>query len=188
MQRAVTYLSEEQFFELFHTFDHTAFRLEVRESYVGVDKAAYRQFLSGDLPSLDSYESWMQNVREQTASGKRIERARVVSEPWSDYTRFGLWACRTTVDAGEDIRYLARVRALPLRLPDYDYWLFDSRLLVLIHFDDETNEILRWEVVRDPAAVVQHSYWRDAAWHYAAPRDEYIEQVGDLVVQPSASA
>ena len=74
----MTYLSEEQFFELFHTFDHTAFRLEVRESYVGVDAVAYRQFLSGDLPSLDSYESWMQNVREQTASGKRIERARVV--------------------------------------------------------------------------------------------------------------
>jgi Family of unknown function (DUF6879) len=54
VQRAVTYLSEEQFFELFHTFNHTAFRLEVRESYVGVDEAAYRQFLSGDLPTLDS--------------------------------------------------------------------------------------------------------------------------------------
>jgi hypothetical protein len=185
---AVTYLTEEQFFELFHTFDHTAFRLEVRESYAGVDESAFRQFLSGELASLDSYESWMQNVREQTASGKRIERVRVVSEPWSDYTRFGLWACRTTIDAGEDIRYLARSRALPLGLPAYDYWLFDSQQLVLIHFDDKTNEILRLEVVSDPAAVVRHNHWRDAAWLHALPRDEYIGRVGDLVLEPPASA
>lgn len=182
----MTYMTEEQFFELFHVFEHTAYRLEVRESYAGVDDMAFREFQSGALPSLSSYEPWMRDIREQTASGKRVERVRVVSEPWSDYTRFGLWAARFTVDAGEDIRYLNRELANPLRLPDYDYWLFDSRLPVVIRFDDETNDMISWETISDPAAVVQHNYWRDAARHYAAPRAEYIAQAGRFVLQPPA--
>lgn len=181
----MTDLTEEQFFELFNTFDHTAFRLEVRESYAGVDDVAFRQFQSGTLPNLDSYESWLQNIREQTARGKQIRRVRIVSEPWSDYTRFGLWACRHTVDAGEDIRYMNRERASSLELPGYDYWLFDSRLPVIIHFDEESNAMLRWEVISGPMSVVQHNYWRDVAWHHAIPRDEYIEQAGQLVIHPS---
>ena len=39
-----------------------------------------------------------------------MERVRVVSEPHSDYTRFGIdLARRLNVPAGEDIRYLPRV-------------------------------------------------------------------------------
>lgn len=181
-------LTEGQFFELFETFEHTAFRLEVRESYAGVDDAAFREFQAGMLPNLDSYESWMQNIRDQRARGKRVERVRVVSKPWSDYTRFGLWACQSTIGAGEDIRYLERDQANSLGLPDHDYWLFDSRTAVVIHFDDRTNAMLRWELAPDPARVVQYNYRRDAAWHYAVPRDDYVARAGQVAVEPPAGA
>lgn len=182
----VANLSEGQFFELFETFEHTAFRLEVRESYAGVDDAAFREFQAGVLPSLGSYESWMQNIRDQRACGKRVERVRVVSEPWSDYTRFGLWACQSTISAGEDIRYLERGRANSLGLPRHDYWLFDSRTAVVMRFDDDTNAMLGWELAPDPAAVVRYNYWRDVAWHHAVPRDDYVARAGQVAVEPSA--
>ena len=60
-------------------------------------------------------------------------------------------------------------------LPGHDYWLFDSRMLVRMHFDDD-DAFLGGEVIEDPAEIVQHNYWRDAAWHKAARRDDFADQ------------
>ena len=72
-------------------------------------------------------------------------------------------------------------------MPGYDYWLFDSRFIVVLHFDDETNDITHREVQDDPATVVQHNAWRDAARHHAVPMDEYIRRVGAPVEPPSTT-
>lgn len=112
-------------------------------------------------------------IRQATVEGKRFARVRVVTVPLTDYSRFGLYCARYTNAAGEDIRYLARQDAVGL--PDYDYWLFDSRKLVRMHFDaDET--FLGGEIIDDPAVIVQHNYWRDAAWHHASRRDDFATE------------
>ena len=94
-----------------------------------------------------------------------------MSLPLTDYSRFGVWCAQFTNAAGEDIRYLtaARPRA---GLPNHDYWLFDSRLLVRMHFD-EHDEFLGGEIIEDPAEIVKANYWRDAAWHHAVRREEF---------------
>jgi hypothetical protein len=46
-----------------------------------------------------------------------------------------------------------------------------------MHFDD-ANQFLGGEVVEDAAEIVQHSYWRDAAWHHAIGRDEFAAEQG----------
>jgi hypothetical protein len=109
-------------------------------------------------------------IRDSTAEGKRFARVRVVSVPLTDYSRFGIYCSSFTNAAGEDIRYLARDHAGDL--PDYDYWLFDSCKLVRMRFDDEEN-FLGGEVIEDAANVIDHNYWRDAAWHKATRRDEF---------------
>ncbi len=185
----MTDLNYDEFFDMFRKFEHTVFQFETRDSYAGVAAEQFSQFLAGNLTKVwDADTSWLQNVRAQTEEGMRYARVRVVSEPWSDYTRFALWECKTTIEAGEDIRYLSRGRAVALGLPQHDFRLFDSRSLVIMNYEDRTNDILRRELVSDLATVIQHNYWRDAAWHYAVPRDEYVEQVGELVVQPPTSA
>jgi hypothetical protein len=187
-------LSDEEFDELFTTFEHTAFRLESRDSYAGVvyGVPAFERWMAGELVPPDTRRPWYRNVHKQTASGKRFTRVRVVSEPWSDYTQYALWSVPANIEAGEDIRYLPRSQAqdlgLPIALPGYDYWLFDSRLVVVLRFDDNTNDILSHEVIDDPAAVIQHNYWRDAAWHYAIQCDEYVRQVGEPVEPPSPAS
>jgi hypothetical protein len=112
-------------------------------------------------------------IREATAEGRRFSRVRVVSVPLTDYSSFGVFCSKRTNAAGEDIRYLTRDQAADL--PDYDYWLFDSRLLVKMHFDDEEN-FLGGEVIEDPAVIVQHNYWRDGAWHRAVRRDVFANE------------
>jgi hypothetical protein len=120
-------------------------------------------------------QSWLDMLREADAEGRRFARVRVVSLPLNDYSRFGVWCAQFTNAAGEDIRYLVRDDADAAGLPDHDYWLFDSRKLVRMHFDDQ-DRFLGGEVIEGPTEIVQANYWRDAAWHKAARRDDFADQ------------
>lgn len=134
-----------------------------------------RKFLADEPDDLPWMQDWLAMIREATAEGRRFARVRVVSMPLTDYSRFGLWCAQFTNGAGEEIRYLTRDRAEAEGLPNHDYWLFDSRRLVRMHFDD-ADSFLGAELVEDPNIIVQHNYWRDAAWHKAVRRDDFAKQ------------
>jgi len=126
-------------------------------------------------------QSWLNILRDTTATGRRFARVRVVSLPLTDYSRFGVWCAQFTNAAGEDIRYLDRAEAQAAGLPNFDYWLFDSRLLLRMHFD-ERDAFLGGEIIEDAAEIVKANYWRDAAWHHATRRDDFAthQQLGRL--------
>jgi hypothetical protein len=166
-------LTGEDFRRLCETFKHTAFRLETRDRYLdGEEQEPLRRFLAGEPPDDAWFMDWYESVERLTAEGRRMKRVRVVSEPHSDYTRFGIdLARRLNVPSGEDIRYLPRRRSQELSLPDEDFWLLDSSRVLVLHFDDEV--LLGAELVTDPAEVVRRGCWRDAAWHHAVAVDAY---------------
>lgn len=122
------------------------------------------------------FRKWLAMIEDATAEGRSFTRVRVVTVPLTDYSRFGVFCSGYTNAVGETTRYLPRHEAAGL--PDYDYWLFDSSTLVRMHFDDEEN-FLGGELVEDPAVIVQHNYWRDAAWHRAVGRDEFATETND---------
>lgn len=138
------------------------------------ENESVRKFLAGEPDDLEWSNSWLERVRTARADGRIFSRVRVISVPLTDYSRFGLWASQFTVEAGEDIRYVRRDQAAA-GLPDHDYWMFDSRTVVRMHFDDQ-SAFLGGELVEDPAIIVQHNYWRDAAWHKAVRRDEFAPE------------
>lgn len=168
-------LTLQQFGDLFHTFGHSVFRLEPRESYAGVsyEREPFERWLAGEPVEFTEGDEkpWFDNVRACRAEGKRFERVRVVSVPHSDYTRFALTECTVNIEAGEDIRYLPRHQAP--ELPVLDYWLFDSHRMVVLHYD-EHDDLTRIEQVTEPEMIVQANYWRDAAWHRAVPWRTYV--------------
>nr|WP_235618486.1 DUF6879 family protein [Embleya scabrispora] len=131
-----------------------------------------RRFLAGEPDDLPWMRTWLDMLREVTAKGRRFARVRVVSLPLNDYSRFGVWCAQFTNGAGEDIRYLTSDQADAVDLPRHDYWLFDSRKLVRMLFDDN-DVFLGGEVVDDADEIVKHNYWRDAAWHHAMRRDDF---------------
>lgn len=148
--------------------------METRDQYKSTNEsAALRQFIADEPVDMSWFQNWLDMIKEATAAGRRFSRVRVVSVPLTDYSRFGLFCSEHTNAAGEDIRYLRRSDAA--ELPQYDYWLFDSRKLIRMRFDDEEN-FLGGELIEDPAVIVQHNYWRDAAWHNAKRRDDFAEQ------------
>lgn len=168
----------EELSHLFRTFSHTAFRLEVRDRYdAPYENESLRRFLSGEQDSLAWMQQWLTMIRAASAERRRFSRVRVVSVPLTDYSRFGVWCAQFTNGAGEDIRYLPRDRAEAEGLPNHDYWLFDSNKLVRMHFDT-ADSFLGGEIVEEPATIVEHNFWRDAAWHRAVRRDDFASEQG----------
>lgn len=100
------------------------------------------------------------------AEGKRFERVRIVDTPPTDGQRFLLASGLGNVAAGEDIRNLTRADAQRYGLPDFDFWLFDSRPLVRFVFDEQ-DTTLGVIVSEDPAEVLAACQARDTAWHHA---------------------
>jgi hypothetical protein len=100
-----------EFRQLFHSFEHTAYRLEARDDYdASYERESLRKFLAGEPDDLPWMQSWYDMLREATAKGRRFARVRVVMLPLSE-------------GAGE---------------------------------------------------IVKHNFWRDAAWHHAVRRDDFV--------------
>ncbi len=150
--------------------------MEARDRYdAPYENESLAKFLAGEPDDLPWMQSWLDMLREATAEGRRFARVRLVSVPLNDYSRFGVWCAQFTNGAGEDIRYLERQQTEAENLPNHDYWLFDSSKLVRMHFDDG-DRFLGGEIIEDAAEIVQHNYWRDAAWHYAVRRDDFATE------------
>ncbi|GAA3154523.1 hypothetical protein GCM10010486_20780 [Nonomuraea roseoviolacea subsp. carminata] len=172
----VPLLSGEDFEQLFTSFETSAFRLETRERYHLAKNEAepLRRFLEGRPVDMRWLGSWLDLVQEHTRQGRSMSRVRVVSRPFSDYTRFGLMVSEHNINAGDHIRYLERSEAGRLGLPHSDWWLFDDERVALLHFTSD-DILLGAEIVTDPTAVEQYRRWRDIAWNSSAGREEFVK-------------
>ncbi|MGW1280083.1 DUF6879 family protein [Streptomyces tsukubensis] len=165
------------FRRLFETFKHTAWRLETRRGYASDrEDPDFQAFLATGSSPCDPDEPWFVNIKAQTEAGKTVGRVRVADSPPTIEQRFLLDYARHNAAVGEDIRYLWRADADRAELPAEDFWLFDSRLVALLHFDDADN-LATIELITEPAKVVRYCTLRDAAMHNAFPWDEFAAQV-----------
>lgn len=167
----------DEFDGMFETFQHTAWRLETRRRYQSDEETeTYLRFARGDDADWDLDDPWCVSRREQAAFGKRFERVRVMDNPPTFGQRYLLDNARRNAAVGEDIRNLWRSDAVKLKLPDQDFWLFDSRVIALLHFD-EADRMTDVELITDPVEVARACQVRDAAWHFATPHDVFAAQV-----------
>ncbi|MFJ8361464.1 DUF6879 family protein [Streptomyces sp. NPDC093984] len=166
---------------LFEEFRHTAWRLETRRGYAS-DRTSpkWARWLAGEDIASGPANAWRENVRAQTAQGKRFERVRIVDEPPTQGQQFLMASAPTNTAAGEDIRNLTRAEADRLRLPDFDFWLFDSKILARFAFD-EKDTTLGVYVTEDPAEVLAACQARDAGWHHAVGTEEFARRVRSTV-------
>lgn len=171
-----TSLTATGFVEAVHSFEHTAFRLELQRAYRETGELeTVARFLSGDPEpptEVEGLRLWFEQVTQHTNAGKRIERVRVQEDPPTDYQRWERWIDAWNIEAGETMRYLTRHRAFEIGLlpaaGNVDWWLLDSNRLILMHFDEHGNRIHN-ELETDPKIVVQACTWRDLAVHHSSP-------------------
>lgn len=181
MGRRIDSVTNAEFDSLFTSFAHTAYRLETLQGYdVSYEDESYAAFLAGQpMPTDVAKNEWTTMIAGATRSGKSFRRVHVVNEPLTDYLRYEIgWSYGPNVGAGEGIGIIVG-KPGNLGLPDHDYWLFDSRDLWIMDYDED-GKFLSAELVEDPAVIVQHCYWRDKALHLAVPYADYVESAAEL--------
>lgn len=161
------------FDRLFRSVTRSAVHLETRDDYGGSSPAfaAWREQRVYDRSEPDA--AWHALVGAVVQRGGIVRRARIISEPASDYIRFEYAVTpAANLAAGEDVRWLPRPKASDLALPGNDFWLFDGARVLFNYFSGDgtsTGTDLRYEseVVRLCSAAFE------AVWGRAVPHAEY---------------
>ncbi|SBT89363.1 hypothetical protein GA0115233_100910 [Streptomyces sp. DI166] len=169
--------NEPTFDELMARCTRSAVHLEMRDSYA-VDSEreeleAWRQGFRHDPADRASWwRPWLDLIQTTVARGVVVRRARIVSEPVSEYIRFEHADTFTNIAAGEQVRWLPRRQASAIALPGNDFWLFDEKWVHWNYFSGEgawTGE----EITDDPAAAQLCTEAFEAVWARAVPHEQY---------------
>ncbi|MEU1626609.1 DUF6879 family protein [Streptomyces sp. NPDC020096] len=165
---------QPSFAELLASTDHTAVHLELRDSYG--DNPRFEAWRQGHRTDWDDRASWWHDFHEQitraVGRGVVIRRARVVSEPVSEYIQWEHYVTRANVEAGEQVRWLTRRQSTDLLLPPNDFWLFDRRLARIHHFAGD-GSLVADEFSSDSELVNRFSLAFESVWERAVPHEKY---------------
>jgi hypothetical protein len=161
--------------ELLRSTQHSAVHLEMRDGYMQDDPAliAWRDGHRLDPENRGSWwRPWLDVIAEAIGRGVVIRRARIVSEPVSEYIRYEYDMTFPNVAAGEQVRWLPRRKASSLALPGNDFWLFDGKLVRWGHFSGD-GDSLGGELTEDPAAAKLCADAFEAVWERATDHQDY---------------
>lgn len=152
------------------TFQRSAFRLETLPEYrVAKEEGLLERYLAGEPMPAGYNEGWHRRLRGYFASGRYVQRVRVLTPPLSDYIRRQFdWGYVGNVSrGGEDIRILDLSRTPDLGLPDWDFWFFDDEVVLKQVYAEDGTQLGR-EVLPD-ADPVEFRRYRDIALQHAIP-------------------
>ncbi len=130
------------------------------------------KWAAGEPDDLAWLEDWCANLRRHVAEGHTIQRARIVSEPLSDYQRWSHSIAGPMVEAGEDIRWVPRRLVSSIAMPGNDFYLLDDKLVVFLIYAGNGLAMDR-VTSTDPAAIELCRTSFDAIWRLAIPHNDY---------------
>ncbi|SBV00693.1 hypothetical protein YW5DRAFT_01960 [Streptomyces sp. Ncost-T6T-1] len=166
--------SVPSFGELLGTCRRSAVHLEMRDSYAPTER--FEAWQRGERINWADRESWWhpydQLISETVARGVLIRRARIVSEPVSEYIRWEHYVTHANVTAGEQVRWLPRRLATGIALPGNDFWLFDGTLLRVHHFSGD-GAVVEDEISDEPAVAELCRSAFETVWQLATPHRQF---------------
>ena len=161
----------------FDEFAASAFRLEVRQTYtMPTEQPNLELFLAGGKKPAEHNAAWRGRIEAIVASGRTVQRAKLVRHPLTDYLRYQLaWGIPGNVAAGEDYR-MVDITENDWGLPDQDFWLFDGTTVV--HLDYHADGTFAGaELVEYPDLGKYHG-WRNVALSHGVPFGEWDAGAG----------
>jgi hypothetical protein len=130
------------------------------------------KWASGEPDDLEWLQGWCATLREHVKASRSVLRARIVSEPLSDYQRWSYSIAYPMVEAGEDIRWVSRRLVSSVALPGNDFYLFDDRLAVFLLYAGNGLSVGKIRSA-DPADLRLCRSAFEAVWKLSIPHREY---------------
>ncbi|WP_308104546.1 DUF6879 family protein [Actinocorallia sp. API 0066] len=166
-------MSVPTFDELIKATTVSAVHLEMRDAYVPSDPS-FVAFQGGAPFDRSAREAaWLELIGGAVARGVEVRRARIVSEPVTDYIKFEYAVTESmNLRAGERVRWLPRRLASDLCLPGNDFWVFDGRLVRFNHFTGDGSSGPK-EMRDEPAVVELCVQAFEAVWDRATDHRDF---------------
>jgi len=169
--------SYDELNELCRTIQTSFVHLETRDSYgTEVELPRMAKWRRGEPDDFEWLQWWLELLREHRRAGRICRRARIVSEPLSDYQQWTLSHARLFADAGEEIRYAPRPLLVEIPLPGSgDFYVFDNKTVLYLHYAGSGMNA-HFERSDDPKLVEFCRESFEAVWTIAPPLSEYKPQ------------
>lgn len=161
------------FDEVFAATRHSAVHLETRDEYTPDDPVFHDWRAGKHIGVRERWGDWFDLAAATTARGVEVRRARIVSEPVTDFIRYEHdLTGPLNLAAGEAVRWLPRRSALDISVPLNDFWVFDGELVRFGYFAGD-GTYLGDEMVDDPAVVRLCVEAFERVWAQAIPHEDY---------------
>lgn len=167
-------ISDDEFERLLKSgFSSQAVHLEMRDAYgTSVELPYMAKWAAGEPDDLDWLADWCSTLREHVTANRSVRRARIVSEPLSDYQRWSYSIAEPMVQAGEDIRWVPRRLVSSVALPGNDFYLFDNRLAVFLLYAGSGLSVGKVSS-QSPSDLRLCREAFEAVWKLAIPHRDY---------------
>ena len=151
--------------------------LETRDAYgTEVELPHMAKWRRGEPDDYQWLGWWLEMLRSHRQADRTCRRARVVSEPISEYQQWILSFVDRFVDAGEDIRYVPRPDLATVPLPGSgDFYVFDEKLVLFLHYAGNGTSA-SYQVTDDPAIIQTCLESFHAVWDRGRPANDYRSQ------------
>lgn len=172
--------------DLIRSITRSFVHLETRDAYgTDVELPYMAKWRRGEPDDLAWCEWYFDMLREHRAAGRMCRRARVVSEPVSEYQKWTVSHTPAFIDAGEDIRYVPRRQLTDVLLPGSgDFYVFDDKMVLYLHYGGNGLNAA-FEITDDAAAARTCRDAFEAVWKQAKP---FAEHRPDTPGQPRGVA
>ncbi|MGW1835911.1 DUF6879 family protein [Streptomyces sp. NPDC002067] len=170
---------EPGFRELLAAARHSAVHLEMRDAYgVGNEAEDFENWKRTGHRDADPgsayWAPWVKLIGDTVARGVTVRRARVVSEPVTEYIRYEYAGTSVNLHAGEQVRWLPRRQASDIALPGNDCWVFDGETVLFNHFTGDGNwSEPGWELRTEPSVARLASAAFETVWERGIPHEKY---------------
>jgi uncharacterized protein DUF6879 len=151
--------------------------LETRDSYgTETELPHMAKWRRGEPDDFAWLSWWLEMLRGHRAAGRTCRRARVLSEPVSDYQRWTMSHAQMFIDAGEDIRYVPRPALATVPLPGSgDFYVFDDEVALFLHYAGSGTNA-SFQITEDAQTVRACRQAFEDVWHVATPFRDYRPQ------------
>lgn len=168
--REITY---DEFQRLTSSVKQSAVHLETRDAYgTATELPHMANWAAGEPDDLEWLQGWCTRVREHVKSGRTVRRAKIVSEPLSDYQRWAYSIIQPMVDAGEDIRWVPRRLVSSIGIPGNDYYVLDDEMVIFLHYAGSGLNIAL-ATSTHPADIELCRTAFEQVWALSVPHSEY---------------
>jgi hypothetical protein len=153
----------------------SAVHLEMRDGYLPDDPGllAWRQGRRIDADDRGAWwNDWYELIHRTVQRGVSVRRARIVSQPVSEYIRYEYDHTFMNTLSGEDVRWLNRRNTTDIALPGNDFWLFDGIVLLVNHFSGD-GDFVGGELVDSRDAVGLCSTAFETVWDRAVAHADF---------------